>query len=287
MLIDGKAIASTIASGIRAAVSELTGRPPSLAVILVGEHPASLAYVTRKATQAEHVGIQSTLIRFPESITEETLLAEVARLNTDDTVDGILVQLPLPPHISTTRVTLALDPSKDVDGFHPINLGKLLAGDTSGFVPCTPLGIVELLAHTNIPVAGKHVVIVGRSQIVGRPLSALLLQKRNECNATVTVAHSATRDLPAICQQADILIAAMGQPKAITAAMVQPGAAVVDVGINRIPDTSTKQGYRLVGDVAFDEVASKVRAITPVPGGVGPMTVAMLLQNTLTSRLRR
>ncbi len=286
-LIDGKKIATEIQERISKGITRLEGRLPGLVAILVGDHPASLAYVSKKSEQAELVGIRGEVIRLPETVSEESLLGEIDRLNADPEIDGILVQLPLPPHISSKKVISRIDPTKDVDGFHPINMGKLLIGEGDGFMPCTPLGIKELLLHSKVDLDGAHVVIVGRSNIVGKPLAAILMQKHPNCNATVTLANSATRDLSGLCQTADVLIVAIGQPEFVRKEMVKKGAVVIDVGINRVVDESRPRGSRLVGDVAFEEVRHKASMITPVPGGVGPMTVAMLLQNTWSGYLRR
>lgn len=276
-LIDGRAIAFQIANEIREKIATLTGRPPGLAFVLVGQDPASKAYVMAKQKKCKEVGILSIDHQFPDDLSESKLLHEISHLNANPNIDGILVQLPLPAHISVQKVMETISPSKDVDGFHPINVGKMLIGEKDGFFPCTPYGIVTLLAHSDIPVEGKHVVIIGRSNIVGKPLAALLMQKAPHCNATVTIAHSQTHNLKEICQSADILIAAIGKPHFITANMVKPGAVVVDVGQNRLPNG------KMVGDVDFDHVAPLSAHITPVPGGVGPMTIAMLLSNTLLS----
>ncbi len=283
MIIDGTAIAKQIESQVQKAISHLTHRRPGLAFIIVGENPASQSYVRMKKKKCAEVGILSIDREFSASITEEQLLLEIDKLNKDPTVDGILVQLPLPNHLSTPKVLTAIDPSKDVDGFHPINVGKMLLGEHGGFLPCTPLGIHVLLTHAQIPLLGKHVVIVGRSNIVGKPLAAILMQKEPHCNATVTIANSLTENLTDICRTADILVAAIGKPKFIKASMVKKGTAVIDVGINRLPGSPA----RIVGDVDFDEVAPLASAITPVPKGVGPMTIAMLLSNTLLSYQRR
>jgi methylenetetrahydrofolate dehydrogenase (NADP+) / methenyltetrahydrofolate cyclohydrolase len=285
MLIDGTAVAKSIEDRIAYAIRQLKGRPPGLAFILVGDHPASRAYVRMKKKRCAEVGILSVDRELPKNTTEEQLLHEIDALNRDDSIDGILIQLPLPPHISTSHMMRAVDPSKDVDGFHPINMGKLLLGELDGFLSCTPQGVHVLLTHSQIPLLGKHVVIVGRSNIVGKPLAAILMQKAPHCNATVTVAHSMTENLPEVCRSADILIAAIGQPHFIKANMVKKGAVVIDVGINRI--TGPDQKTHLVGDVDFDQVAPLCSHITPVPGGVGPMTIAMLLSNTLLSYQRR
>jgi methylenetetrahydrofolate dehydrogenase (NADP+) / methenyltetrahydrofolate cyclohydrolase len=285
--IDGTAIAKEIRTQLAKAVDGLTGRKPGLAVLLVGEDAASETYVANKRRAAHNVGIRSTVIRRPVTIGEEELLQEIDRLNADHEIDGILVQLPLPPHISSSKVIKRIDPAKDVDGFHPINMGKLLIGEEDGFLPCTPYGIHEMLIRSHINPEGKHVVVLGRSNIVGKPLAALLMQKRPTCNATVTLVHSRTKDLKAICREADILVAAIGRPKFVTADMVKGGAVVIDVGINRVDAPQTSKGYKLVGDVDMAQVEEKASLISPVPGGVGPMTVAMLLQNTWTSYCRK
>ncbi|MDQ7041544.1 MAG: bifunctional methylenetetrahydrofolate dehydrogenase/methenyltetrahydrofolate cyclohydrolase FolD [Rhodothermus sp.] len=286
-IIDGKAIAAQVRAEVKAEVDawlQAGHRRPYLAVILVGDDPASASYVRGKTKAAAEVGIASDTLRFDASISEGALLAEIARLNDDDGVDGILVQLPLPAHIDPSRVLNAIRPDKDVDGFHPINAGRLLLGEP-GFVPATPAGILELLRRSGIETTGKHAVVVGRSNIVGRPLAALLLHRG--IDATVTVCHSRTRDLTALTRMADILVAAIGRPHYITADMVREGAVVIDVGINRIDDPTHPRGYRLVGDVDFEAVAAKASWITPVPGGVGPMTIALLLRNTLHAAQRR
>jgi len=286
-IIDGKAIAAQVRAEVKAEVEawvQAGHRPPYLAVILVGDNPASASYVRGKTKAAAEVGIASDTLHFDTSISEAELLAEIARLNDDEGVDGILVQLPLPDHIDPSRVLNAIRPDKDVDGFHPINAGRLLLGEP-GFVPATPAGILELLRRSGIETTGKHAVVVGRSNIVGRPLAALLLHRG--IDATVTVCHSRTRDLAALTRTADILVAAIGRPRYITADMVREGAVVIDVGINRVDDPSHPRGYRLVGDVDFEAVAEKAGWITPVPGGVGPMTIALLLRNTLYAAQRR
>ena len=274
-LINGKQIATQIIHEIKDAVSQIKGRKPGLAFILVGDNQASESYVRSKVKACTATQIQSILIRLPHSTTQEHLLDQIAQLNRDSNVDGILVQLPLPSHINESIITQAIDPKKDVDGFHPMNIGKLLQGEDSAIVPCTPLGIKVLLEKCQIPVSGKHVVIVGRSNIVGKPLAALFMQKKSGCNATVTICHSQTANLSEITRSADILIAAIGRPLFIRKEMVKPGAVIIDVGINRVDG-------KIVGDVDFDGVLPSVSQITPVPGGVGPMTIAMLMQNTLT-----
>ena len=280
-LIDGKAIAAQIRAEVRDDViawTETGRRPPYLAVILVGDDPASASYVRGKTKDAAEAGINSDTITYGTDLAEADLLAEIHRLNADDGVDGILVQLPLPAHIDEQKVIHAIDPAKDVDGFHPASIGKLVLGE-DGFQPATPAGIMQLLKRSGIPTSGRHAVIVGRSNIVGKPMANLLLQKGTD--ATVTICHSRTRDLADLTRSADILVAAIGRAGFITADMVKDGAAVIDVGINRVDDASRPRGYRLVGDVDFAAVAEKAGWITPVPGGVGPMTRAMLLRNTL------
>lgn len=280
-LIDGKKIAGEIKQEIAqkvAAIKAGGGRVPHLAAILVGHDGGSESYVAHKIKDCQEVGFISTLIRLEEEVSEERLLAEVEQLNRDPGVDGFIVQLPLPAHISEQKVIEAIDPSKDVDGFHPVNVGKMVLGMPS-FVSATPFGIVEMIRRCGIETNGRSCVIIGRSNIVGRPLSILMSHKG--VNATVTVAHSRTRDLEAVCANADILVAAMGVPGFVTAQMVKEGAVVIDVGTTRVADSSTKSGFRLKGDVAFDEVAPRCSWITPVPGGVGPMTRVSLLLNTL------
>jgi len=280
-LIDGNAIAESILAQIAAEVAQIPGRKPTVAFVRVGEDPASVSYVAKKQKVAAQVGMHSRLELFPATTTQAELLAKLDQLNLDPLVDGILVQSPLPKHMDETAVFNHVNPNKDVDGFNTLNIGKLVQEDPSGFVACTPAGIVELIRRSDVETDGRHVVVVGRSLIVGKPVGLLLLQKGLPGNATVTFCHSRTRDLPAIARTADILIAAIGRPRFITADMVREGATVIDVGINRVPDPSKKSGYRIVGDVDFDAVAPRVARITPVPGGVGPMTVAMLMSNTL------
>jgi len=282
-LLDGVRASSAIREQIKieaVLVTRKRNRSPHLAAVLVGEDAASQTYVSSKVKSCEEVGFRSTLLRKPVDTTEVELLALVAQLNADAEVDGFIVQLPLPKHIDEERVTLAIDPSKDVDGFHPQNLGRMMLG-LPGFLPATPNGIVELLKFYEIPTSGKHCVVVGRSNIVGTPMSILMSRNADPGNCTVTITHSRTQDLPSITRQADILIVAIGKPGFITADMVKKGAVVVDVGIHRVDDPSRKRGYRLSGDVNFSEVAPKCAWITPVPGGVGPMTVTSLLLNTL------
>lgn len=286
MILDGKALSTTIKQEIRSEVNDMIAkgeRPPHLAAVLVGNNPASEAYVGNKVRSCEQVGFSSTLIRRPESITENELLDIVRDLNEDPQVDGFIVQLPLPAHINEEKVTLAIDPRKDVDGFHPLNFGRMAQG-LPAYLPATPQGVLLLLERNGIETSGQHVVIVGRSNIVGTPLGILLSRKDKVGNATVTITHSRTRDLAAETRRADILVAAIGIPRFITGDMVKEGVVVIDVGINRIEDPSRKSGSRLVGDVDYDEVAPKSRAITPVPGGVGPMTVTALMLNTLKAR---
>ncbi|HUL53906.1 MAG TPA: bifunctional methylenetetrahydrofolate dehydrogenase/methenyltetrahydrofolate cyclohydrolase FolD [Opitutaceae bacterium] len=280
-LIDGRKIAAEIAVELTAEVAALPGRKPCLALVRVGDDPASISYVKAKEKAAAEIGIASRIILPPATIAPADLFALVDRLNADPAVDGILVQSPLPGHLDETAVFRRIAPSKDVDGLGTINLGKIAQDDDSGFVSCTPAGIMELLARAGVPLAGRHVVVIGRSLLVGKPVALLALQKRAGANATVTICHSQTTDLPAITRQADVLIAAIGRAEFVTAGMVKPGAVVIDVGINRVPDAARKSGFRLVGDVHFDSVAPLAGRITPVPGGVGPMTVAMLMKNTL------
>jgi methylenetetrahydrofolate dehydrogenase (NADP+)/methenyltetrahydrofolate cyclohydrolase len=279
-IIDGKIIGQKIredAKGRTAALKE-KGVTPCLAVILAGEDPASLSYVGAKEKALAEAGMESRDFRLPASVPEAELLALIAKLNQQKTVHGILVQLPLPKHIDESKVIIAIDPAKDVDGFHPVSVGNMVMGRPS-FIPCTPNGVMVLLRELDIPLSGAHAVVVGRSNIVGKPL-ANLLSNRN-VNATVTICHTGTKDLACYTRQADILIAAVGKPELIRAEMVRPGATVIDVGVNRVKDPSTNKGYRLCGDVDFAPVAEKANYITPVPGGVGPMTIAMLLQNTV------
>ena len=290
MIIDGKKIAAEIRAEIAADAARFAveaGRAPGLAVVLAGENPASVSYVTAKELACAECGIRSFPVRLPATVSQEALLAEVERLNADPEVDGILVQLPLPKGLDEQAVIRAIAPEKDVDGFHPVSLGKLLIGlDT--FVPCTPAGIIELLVRSGVQTAGKRAVVVGRSNIVGKPVAALLARKGRGGDATVTVCHTATRDLAAHTREADVLVVAAGRPGTIGAGMVKKGAVVIDVGVNRIPDPTRKSGHRLVGDVDFDAVAPVASLITPVPGGVGPMTITMLLANTVkAARLRR
>ena len=283
ILLDGKKTAADIKEEIALDVRDLKDRgieTPHLAAIIVGNDGASITYVNAKVKACERVGFESTLIRLPEDTTEEDLLNEIAILNVDNDIDGFIVQLPLPKHINEQKVLMAIDPDKDVDGFHPTNVGKM-ALNLPTFISATPFGILELLDRYNVETSGKHVVVLGRSHIVGSPMSILLSQKRKIGNATVTMCHSRTKNLKEITLQADIIIAAIGIPEFLKADMVKDNVTVIDVGITRLADSSKKSGFRLVGDVAFDEVAKKSEFITPVPGGVGPMTIAMLLKNTL------
>lgn len=287
-LISGKEVSKKIKAELAEEVAELKkkGIVPGLAAVLVGDDPASETYVNSKAKACEKIGIYSEVIRRPSDITQEELAGIVRDLNKREDIDGILVQSPLPKHMDEMAITLLIDPAKDVDGFHPHNVGMMLIGNPS-YLPCTPNGIMELMSRYKIDPSGKEVVIIGRSNIVGKPMAALLVQKAEGANATVTVAHSRTRDIKKVCCRADILIAAMGVPEFVRADMVKEGAVVIDVGVNRVEDTSRKKGYRLAGDVAFEECEKKASYITPVPGGVGPMTIAMLLKNTVISSRRR
>ena len=286
VLIDGKATANQIKNEIAEEVKAIQSkgeRAPHLAAVLVGNDGASLTYVGSKVRSCEKVGFDSSLIRLPEETTEAELLAKIAELNQDDTLDGYIVQLPLPKHIDEEKVLLAIDPKKDVDGFHPSNFGRM-ALELETFIPATPFGIMQLIERYDIDTQGKHVVVIGRSHIVGRPISILMSQKGAYANATVTVAHSRTKDLKALTQQADIIVSALGVPGFVTADMVKEGVVIIDVGITRVEDASKEKGYYITGDVDFDSVAQKASYITPVPGGVGPMTIAMLLKNTRLAR---
>src|SRR5213592_4560318 len=282
-LIDGRSIAEKVYVDLRREIAELKskGIAPGLAVVLVGDNPASRTYVRSKDKMCRALGLHSVKLELPVSTTQAELLARVQELNRDLSIHGILVQSPAPKQIDEEAIIRALEPGKDVDGFHPENVAKLVIGDPSGFVPCTPLGVQRLLIESKIDIDGAHVLILGRSMIVGKPLALLLMQKNKNANATVTVVHSRSRDLEKITRSADILIAAIGQPNFVKSKHVRDGAVVIDVGINRVDDAASERGYRLVGDVAFDEVSKKARAITPVPGGVGPMTIAMLMANTV------
>ncbi len=287
-LLDGTHTASIIRAELKSTVAQLVGngkRAPHLVAILVGENPASQTYVSSKVKACAEVGIQSTLLHYPVTITQESLLSKLADINNDPLLDGVIVQLPLPKHISEVAVIEAILPHKDVDGFHPINLGRLAQGQPC-LAPATPAGIMQLLHRSGITPWGKHCVVLGRSNIVGTPISLMLSRNNQMGNGTVTLCHTKTQDVAYYTRQADILITAAGQPQLIKADMVKAGAVVVDVGIHRVADASKKSGYRLVGDVAFDEVAPLCSYITPVPGGVGPMTIAMLLQNTVDTYQR-
>jgi methylenetetrahydrofolate dehydrogenase (NADP+) / methenyltetrahydrofolate cyclohydrolase len=282
-LIDGRAIAEKVYVDLRGEIEALRskGVTPGLAVVLVGDDPASRAYVRSKDKISRELGLHSVKLELPETTSQDELLTRVEELNHDPAIHGILVQSPPPKQIDEAAIVRALDPRKDVDGFHPLNVAKLAMGDPTGFVPCTPLGVQRLLIEGKIGIAGAHVVVLGRSMIVGKPVALLLMQKAKGGDATVTVVHSRSKNLEAITRSADILIAAIGRAHFVKADHVREGAVVIDVGINRVDDASNPRGYRLVGDVAFDEVASKAKAITPVPGGVGPMTIAMLMSNTI------
>jgi len=282
-LLDGKALASTLKSEIKLEVDRIIDsgkRVPHLSAVLVGNNPASEAYMRNKVRSCEELGFSSDLIRKESTISQEELIDTVKALNEDDNVDGFIVQLPLPDHIDETEVLLAIDPRKDVDGFHPFNFGCMAQG-LDGFLPATPYGIMLMLERNNVETSGKNVIVIGRSNIVGTPMSLLLSRKASPGNATVTLAHSRTKNLKELCLNADIIISALGKPFFVTADMVTEGVVIIDVGINRIDDLSRKRGYRLVGDVDFERVAPKSSYITPVPGGVGPMTVAALMLNTL------
>ena len=286
-LIDGKALAKRMREEIAADVAALKaehGVVPGLAVVLVGEDPASVSYVTAKERACAEAGMRSVEVRLPESVAEDKLVAEIARLNADPEVDGVLVQLPLPKGIDTKRVIEAISPEKDVDGFTPVNIGRMMIGDKC-FLPCTPHGIVKLIEFAGMDLKGRHVVVIGRSNIVGRPLSVLLSMKG--VDATVTLCHTATRDVAAFTRTADAVVVAAGRPNTLTGDMIRKGAVVIDVGVNRVPDATSARGYRLVGDADFASCSRVASAITPVPGGVGPMTITMLLWNTLASARRR
>jgi methylenetetrahydrofolate dehydrogenase (NADP+) / methenyltetrahydrofolate cyclohydrolase len=282
-IIEGAKVAAQVLEECRQDIAQLASRglKPGLAVILVGSDPASQAYVRSKDKKCQELGLHSVKLELPASTTQEELLARVREFNADPSIHGILVQSPPPKHIDEAEVVRAIDPAKDVDGFHPVNVAKLALEDASGFVPCTPLGCQRLLISAGIETAGARVVVVGRSMIVGKPMAMLLMAKGKGGDATVTVAHSRTRDLAAVCREADIIVAAIGRPGFITKEHVKEGAVVIDVGINRVEDATSAKGYKLVGDVAYEEVAPLCKAITPVPGGVGPMTIAMLMANTI------
>ena len=285
-LLDGKKAATKVQEDIAKEVAYLKEkghRTPHLVAILVGQNGASMTYVNNKVTACERVGFASSVVNLPESVTQEELIGEIQKLNQDTTIDGFIVQLPLPKHIKEQEVLLAINPDKDADGFHPTNFGRMALG-LEAFIPATPYGILELLSQYQIPTDGKNVVVIGRSDIVGRPISILLSQK--PWNATVTLTHSRTQNLAALTQKADIIIAALGSPNFLKAEMIKEGAVIIDVGITRVADPSTKKGFRIVGDVDFENVKEKASYITPVPGGVGPMTIAMLMKNTLNAYKR-
>jgi len=285
-LLDGKKTAALVQEAIAKEVQELVAkgnRPPHLVAILVGDNGASMTYVNNKVTACERVGFASSVVKLPEEVTQEELLKEIEKLNEDKNIDGFIVQLPLPKHINEQEVLLAVNPDKDADGFHPTNFGRMALG-LEAFIPATPFGILELLTQYEIPTDGKHVVVIGRSDIVGRPISILLSQK--PWNATVTLTHSRTQNLAQLTQEADIIVAALGIPNFLKAEMVKEGAVIIDVGITRVADASAKKGFRIVGDVDFEQVKEKASYITPVPGGVGPMTIAMLMKNTLNAYKR-
>ncbi len=284
-ILDGKQTAKDMRAEMTAEVERLKAEhnvTPGLAVVLIGDNPASLSYVKGKQKACKEVGIYSREIRQPADYAEEDLLKLIDELNADPQINGILVQLPLPDHINENKVLIAIDPSKDVDGFHPVSVGKMVVGEDT-FLPCTPHGVQQLLLRNGIEIGGKHVVIVGRSNIVGKPVAMILVQKKEGANAVVTICHTGAKDLSQFTKQADIVIAAAGRPNTVTADMVKDGVVVVDVGVNRVEDASKKKGFRLVGDVDYDEVSKKASAISPVPGGVGPMTITMLLHNTIRS----
>ena len=283
-LIDGKSISADIRNELKHKINDLNknGIIPGLGVILVGDDPASKSYVSAKERACESIGIYSDDNRYSSKITEKDLLDKIESLNNDPKIHGILVQLPLPPHINSTLVLNAITPNKDVDGFHPVNVGKMMIGEDS-FLPCTPHGIIQLLKRCNIETKGKHAVVIGRSNIVGKPIANMLFQKNMDTNATVTICHTSTNNLKDFTRTADIIIVASGQPNTLTSDMVKPGVVIIDVGVNRVEDVSKKNGFRLVGDVDFDGLFDIASAITPVPGGVGPMTITMLLFNTVKS----
>lgn len=286
-IIDGQQVAATIREELKTEVHNLKARgiTPGLGVILVGDDPASKSYVTAKERACKEIGLFSDDNRLGAATAQAELLALVSRMNADRKIHGILVQLPLPKHLNESEVLLAINPDKDVDGFHPVNVGRMVLGQKA-FLPCTPHGVVQLLVRSDVKLKGAHVVVVGRSNIVGKPLANLLLQKNAQANATVTICHTGTKDIGYFTRQADIVVAAAGHPDTITAEMIRPGAVVIDVGVNRVPDASRKAGYRLVGDVDFEAVKEKASLITPVPGGVGPMTITMLLFNTVEAAKR-
>ena len=288
-ILDGKKVSNDIKEEIAVEVTKMKAngeKVPHLAAVLVGDNGASLTYVNSKVKSCEKIGFDSTLVKLPETISEEDLLAEIDTLNNNDDIDGFIVQLPLPKHINEEKILLAVHPDKDVDGFHPTNFGRM-ALEMPSFIPATPFGIMELLKRYEIETSGKHTVVIGRSHIVGRPISILMSQKGPAGDSTVTLTHSRTKDLESICKSADIIVSALGVPNFVKAEMVKDGAVIIDVGITRVADETKKRGYSIVGDVDYVNVAEKCSYITPVPGGVGPMTIAMLLKNTLLSRERR
>lgn len=286
-IIDGKQVSSAIRAELKTEVLKLAARGviPGLGVILVGDDPASRSYVTAKERACEEIDLFSDDHRLPATTSQAELLTLIRKLNADTKIHGILVQLPLPKHLNESEVLLAINPDKDVDGFHPVNVGRMVLGQKA-YLPCTPHGIVQLLVRNGVKLKGAHVVVVGRSNIVGKPLANMLVQKNDQANATVTICHTGTKDIGYFTRQADIVVAAAGHPNTITADMIKPGAVVIDVGVNRVKDASKKSGFRLVGDVDFEAVKKKAGLITPVPGGVGPMTITMLLFNTVESAKR-
>jgi len=282
-IIDGNAVGKALREELRAEVADMKSRGvvPGLTVVLVGEDAASQVYVRMKGKAADELGMKSETIRLPADTSEADLLSLIDRLNADTAVHGILVQLPLPKHMNSQKVLLRMSPEKDVDGFHPVSVGRLVIGDRTGFRPCTPAGVQELLVRSGVDPRGQHLVVVGRSLIVGRPVANIFLQDAPGANATVTVCHTKTKDLKSITRQGDILVAAAGRPEVVTGDMIKPGAVVVDVGVNRVDAPGTEKGYKLVGDVKFSEAVEVASMITPVPGGVGPMTIALLMKNTV------
>ena len=282
-IIDGNAIGKAVREELRAEVADMRSRGivPGLTVVLVGEDAASQVYVRMKGKAADELGMKSDTIRLPADTPEADLLALIDRLNADRAVHGILIQLPLPKHMNSQKVLLRMSPDKDVDGFHPVSVGRLVIGDRTGFRPCTPAGVQELIVRSGVDPRGQHLVVVGRSLIVGRPVANIFLQDAPGANATVTVCHTKTKDMKSLTRQGDILVVAAGRPEVITGEFIKPGAVVIDVGVNRVEDTTAAKGYRLVGDVKFSEAAEVASLITPVPGGVGPMTIALLMKNTV------